>query len=140
MREHLLANRAMTPNGCWEWLGAKSPRGYGKIKWRKYGDLRVHRVAAMLWLDMDLRDSKYACHSCDNPPCFNPDHLFVGTSRDNQLDSVNKKRHWLARKTFCARGHEFTEVNTYITKLGARHCRTCHRLDASASYRRRVSQ
>lgn len=139
MRDHLLNNRSVTASGCWEWKGSLSRSGYGKIKWRTFGDLRVDRVAALLWLGMRLDDSHLVCHSCDNPPCFNPAHLFIGTAKDNQVDSVKKRRHVSVAKTHCKRGHPFDSQNTCIC-AGARVCRECHRNQASASYRRRVSQ
>lgn len=140
MREHLLLCRTVTENGCWEWTGATSPRGYGKIKWRKFGDLRVHRVAAMLWLGIALDDPRLACHKCDNPKCFNPEHLFMGTSSDNQVDCVRKGRNARTQKTHCQNGHEFNSENTHVDARGARRCRACHRIEALRSYRRRVGQ
>lgn len=134
LKEHLLTNRVITEKGCWEWTLSFSKSGYGKIKWRKYGDLRVHRVAAFLWLGFNLKDRNVVCHRCDNPRCFNPQHLFVGSLSENQRDSVKKNRHHLARKTMCKHGHLFTEENTYITKNGMRHCRTCHRANVLARY------
>jgi hypothetical protein len=138
MMAHLLKHRNITERGCWEWTLSVSKSGYGKVKWRPR-DLRVHRVAMHLWNGFDLEDSRIVCHSCDNPRCFNPDHIWVGTHSENQQDSVRKKRHHLARKTACIRGHEFSRENTYIGKSGGRHCRACHRQDASATYRRRVT-
>src|SRR5437899_6916792 len=136
LRQHLLANRRITANGCWEWTGMVSKSGYGKIKWRPIGDLRVHRLAAHLWMDFDLKDGRRICHRCDNPPCFNPEHLFKGTDKENQIDSVKKHRHWLARKTMCKHGHKFSPENTYTTKLGARQCRKCHVINVTAARRR----
>jgi HNH endonuclease len=139
MKAALLSKRAVTDRGCWEWTGALSKSGYGKVKWRPR-DLRVHRVAAHLWLGFDLDDERLICHRCDNPKCFNPDHLFVGTDKDNQLDCASKGRHFGAKKTHCKRGHELSPENVYRTSRGHRSCRACHREDANASYRRRVCQ
>jgi hypothetical protein len=134
LRAHLLANRSIKTTGCWEWTLSLSKSGYGKIKWRMYGDLRVHRVAAFLWLGFNLKDKRLICHKCDNPRCFNPEHLFIGTGSDNQKDSVRKRRHYLARKTVCKHGHPFSKENTYVTKNRMRHCRTCHRQRVLADY------
>lgn len=52
----------------------------------------AHRLAAHLWLGFDLNDPRFVLHRCDNPPCFNPDHLFIGTVQDNQADMAAKGR------------------------------------------------
>ena len=85
----------ISPNGCWEWLGGKDKDGYGLIKF--YGrSYRVHRFCMYLFGFLQLRDRRCALHSCDNPSCFNPKHLFIGTIRDNVLDSISKGR-WSKR-------------------------------------------
>lgn len=141
LKELLLSNRFITSSDCWEWLGSRSKSGYGKIKWRPCGDLRVHRLAAMLWLKMDIGDIRLVCHRCDNPLCFNPAHLFIGTSKDNQIDCVIKGRNPNSNKTHCKHGHEYVPENTYVDSTGGRKCRACHRNNENArNNRRRVSQ
>lgn len=137
MAAHLLAHCIISESGCWEWNGQLSKSGYGKIHWRLYGHLRVHRVAMFLWRDFPLTDTRRVLHRCDNRKCFNPEHLFVGTDRDNQQDCLSKGRNYQRRKTHCKRSHEFSAENTWTDKKGARHCRTCHRDDVLASYYRR---
>jgi hypothetical protein len=79
-------------SGCWEWMGAKN-KGYGlvKISGRM---LRVHRVMAVLCSDLDDYDDKdfVVRHTCDNPSCFNPEHLLVGTVDDNFQDRFERNR------------------------------------------------
>lgn len=82
-------------NECWEWEGP-SHRGYGFFKWngQKYF---AHRVAFELHNGPipkaeNPRDASI-CHTCDNPLCCNPAHLFLGTQTENNLDMVAKGRH-----------------------------------------------
>lgn len=79
------------PEDCWEWTGQRHPSGYGTIK--VAGMMRgAHRVAWEL-SHGTIPAGLFVCHSCDNPPCCNPAHLFLGTSADNTRDSTAKGRH-----------------------------------------------
>jgi hypothetical protein len=82
-----------TETGCWEWLGAKTVKGYGFIKIGGH-NFRVHRVMAMLVGDLeDIGDKESIVrHTCDNPSCFNPEHLLVGTTEDNFQDCFDRNR------------------------------------------------
>jgi len=82
--------------GCWTWTGTKDSGGYGRISVRIAGRIRsvaAHRIVAHLkhGLNLSIRN-EYACHRCDNPICFNPDHIFVGTPLDNARDCIAKGR------------------------------------------------
>lgn len=88
--ERLLERRRVTPEGCWEWTRS-TRNGYGRI-WIGRKQFTVHRLAAHIWLDFDLASSLMICHRCDNPPCFNPTHLFPGTAVDNMSDASRKGR------------------------------------------------
>lgn len=130
----LLVNRRITDSGCWEWTRKLNNKGYGIVSFKTNGTKLVHRIAAGLWLGFDTRSSLLVCHHCDNPLCFNPWHLFIGTHSDNTLDSVTKGRFdhlqngALGRaKTHCPKGHEYTPANTVVTKAGTRACRECRK-------------
>lgn len=75
---------------CWEWTRARFPDGYGVMKF-KGKSTGTHRIAWML-TNGDIPDGMEICHECDNPPCCNPHHLFLGTKDQNQADKANKGR------------------------------------------------
>lgn len=82
------------PSGCWEWNAYRARTGYGLVRLSsdKHGMPRyTHRLAYEL-AKGPIPEGMEVCHSCDNPPCINPDHLFLGTRRDNMRDAVRKGR------------------------------------------------
>lgn len=82
--------------GCWAWKGSFSSSHYPIIRLNqekmKQAILLVHRIVLSMKLDKVLSRHEFACHTCDNPPCVNPDHLFLGSSKDNAQDCARKKR------------------------------------------------
>lgn len=116
--------------GCWEWVGAKLVRGYGHLSHEgKY--LLAHRVSYELH-NGPIPDGLLVLHSCDNPACVRPDHLWVGTPKQNTEDMHKKgrgatgsKRPNAKKRTHCNKGHEMTPGNIVITGT-ARRCRICH--------------
>lgn len=82
---------------CWPWLAYIKPEGYGQFTLRKGVFVTASRVSLGLTIGRALRPEEVACHRCDNPPCCNPNHLFVGTHFDNSLDCIKKGRARRAR-------------------------------------------
>ena len=76
---------------CWIWTATRNSGGYGRarMKGRRY---LTHRLVYM-WLVGPIPDELHVLHRCDNPPCCNPDHLFLGTDMDNVHDAITKGRH-----------------------------------------------
>lgn len=78
-------------DGCWPWMGARSPKGYGNFMWPDRKPRRAARV--MWWLIFGaIPDGMFVLHHCDNPCCVNPTHLFLGTMKDNTRDMLEKGR------------------------------------------------
>ena len=76
--------------GCWNWLKAKSTAGYGQIRINDIA-IYVHRLVVSL-VRGQLPDGTEVCHSCDNPGCVSPEHLYVGNRRSNAGDMVSRGR------------------------------------------------
>ena len=78
-------------DGCWEWIGGKFTSGYGLYKVQGITS-RVHRLSWEIH-NGTIPEGMCVCHSCDNPPCVNPNHLWLGTSQENTQDKMSKGRH-----------------------------------------------
>ncbi len=110
-------------SGCWLWTGSVVGRGYG-VFWDGERNVRATHYALKVYRELEVLKGMQACHTCDVPPCVNPDHLFIGTPSDNMQDCLSKGRHYLQLRDSCKRGHPYTEGNTLL-RHGTRECRTC---------------
>lgn len=85
-------SRVRVEGDCWVWTGANDGGlGYGKIYLSGGGQLKAHRVAWEMF-NGDIKDGLFVLHHCDNPPCVNPAHLFLGTQYENIQDRHRKGR------------------------------------------------
>ena len=79
------------PTACWPFIGRRMPQGYGRLVFNGKS-VSAHRFALTLAKGGPSVDDLRACHTCDNPPCCNPEHLWWGTDLDNARDKVAKGR------------------------------------------------
>lgn len=93
LADRLWSRAERVPSGCMEWQGAQNRDGYGQIRRgrRHEGMLGAHRAAWEV-AHGPIPEGLPVLHRCDNPPCVNPVHLFLGTNDDNMADKVAKGR------------------------------------------------
>ncbi len=125
---------------CIEWTGARMPKGYG-IRDKDNGTRLVHRQAMEELLGRRLDPSETVMHICDNPPCYNTEHLRVGTIAENNADMAAKgrARNGSTNRVVCSKcGGPYTDyVSAKITK---RRCEPCYqRTQQDALDRRRAA-
>ena len=114
---------------CWEYQGFSDGDGYGQARRHPEYMEAAHRIV-FTELNGPLPTDVFVCHTCDNPPCCNPDHLFAGTAHDNYWDCRRKgrMRHGGGKPvTHCKRGHAFDDSNTRVRRDGSRTCLACER-------------
>lgn len=89
-RQHLLLNHLQQDGDCMNWDGSTNKSGYGSIRVGATSVL-AHRAAYFIHYG-EIPDGMCVCHSCDNPKCCNPNHLFLGSHAENMKDMQGKGR------------------------------------------------
>jgi hypothetical protein len=104
-------------DSCWLWTASLNSKGYGSFAVRGSG-VSAHKISwALAKNDGVLSDAKsHVMHSCDTRSCVNPNHLSLGTPKDNARDAINKGRNVVripSQEATCKRGHPRTPENTH---------------------------
>jgi hypothetical protein len=126
VQAYVMPQIKVAPSGCWEWQRHTNALGYaeGGFGGRTWIITRLMYCATQGAFNpqMDI------CHTCDNPPCVNPLHLWLGTRKQNSRDCVEKGRHYKAVRTHCPRGHSYAEHGRAHSKNpNWRTCSVCDR-------------
>ncbi len=103
--------KPLSMDECWEWQGYININGYGqtRIGGRKGKAYQAHRLSWIVHFG-GIPDGLHVCHKCDNPPCVNPNHLFLGTNLDNIKDRMKKGRSVAAWKGISREQHPSSKV------------------------------
>lgn len=126
--EFVLARVKVTERGCWEWQGYCHPlKHYGLIGMKDSKNEHCHRVVYR-GKRGPIPEGWDVCHTCDNPPCVNPLHLFAAPRVANLIDMRNKGRNRQTQKTHCPQGHAYAVYGRpHYTRPTWRTCSECMR-------------
>ena len=119
--------RGQTEDDCWGWTATKNNKGYGALKVN--GQMApINRVSWMVHFG-EIPKGLCVCHSCDNPICSNPKHLFLGTHQDNMDDMIRKGRDRKdAQKALRNRSRSYKGMGSSTAKLTDEQVREIKRL------------
>ena len=117
--------RIKKTDSCWYFtkLNGEPIPEYPQFMWEGTS-IHAHRLSYLMFVG-DIPDFKNVYRACENKGCINPEHLWVADFRSAAIKKVEKGTHYLASKTHCKRGHEFTPVNTRVRIVNGRPNRSC---------------
>lgn len=128
-------------DGCWPWIGAHNTAGYGLFHWSQHPRqcIGAHRAAYLLFSG-DIPPGQLVLHRCDNPPCCNPAHLFLGDQLANVQDAVAKGRMVFGQSPGRPRGagRVSAEEVRAIREDGRHYVVIAHHYGLSPSYVHRI--
>lgn len=138
LADRLWAKCIRTANGCLEWQGYRGSYGYGSIGTggaSGAGGGRTVRTHQAAWVVTygPIPVGYFVCHTCDNPPCCDPAHLFLGTPRDNTQDMIRKNRARNALGSACGSSRLTEEQVTEIRRRYIKGMRPGRRTGCSAT-------
>jgi hypothetical protein len=129
--ERFWANVYPEPNsGCFIWGGSATDAGYGRLRLRSTGDRMSVTHFSLGLCGISVPDGKVVMHTCDFPVCVNPDHLIIGTQKENIEDCRKKGRRvgrlgYRQRRLVCIHGHRIEGDNVLIINGDKQRCREC---------------
>jgi hypothetical protein len=103
-KQRIFSFRIKENNGCWEWCSKRDRAGYGQLT-RERKNLMAHKLSYQIFVG-PIKKGLYVCHKCDNPPCIRPDHLFLGTQKQNMKDCIEKGRFKIGGNKYSAAANQ----------------------------------
>lgn len=133
LKEKLMAKLLVDSKGCWIYQGTRHTFGYGVLPLGHRGTISAHRAAWQVFCG-PIPKGLNVLHHCDVPPCFNPEHLWLGTQKDNLQDALKKGR--CRNKVWYGEDH----VSHKVTKAQVEEMRKLYQSDLLISHRQLAKQ
>lgn len=125
-------SRVRKTKTCWTWTGTMFTQGYGNF-WDGNRNNRTNRYSYVLHFGPIKDKTLLVCHHCNNKACVRPEHLYLGTNKQNIQDATRDGLMYFHNtfKTHCVHGHKFNKNNTYVRRdrPGYRQCKECGRIN-----------